>query len=88
MISLLKEFEKEIEKSIEFNYLKETEHYLNRDIDNLSYGIKRKILFARSLVHNPSVLLLDEPTIGMDPNSRIKIWNVLDKLCKTKTIII
>jgi ABC-type multidrug transport system ATPase subunit len=54
---------------------------------NLSYGNQRKILFARSLLHNPEILLLDEPTTGMDPQCRSKVWNVIDKIQKHKTII-
>ena len=54
---------------------------------NLSYGNQRKILFARSLLHDPEILLLDEPTIGMDPQCRNKVWNVIDKIQRDKTII-
>ena len=54
---------------------------------DLPYGLQRKVLFARALVHNPQVLLLDEPTTAMDPHSRSAVWNVLDKLHKDKTII-
>ena len=52
-----------------------------------SFGVQRKILFARALVHNPPVLLLDEPTTGMDPQSRDAVWNILDKIHYSKTII-
>ena len=52
-----------------------------------SFGVQRKILFARALVHNPAVLLLDEPTTGMDPHSRDAVWNILDKIHYNKTII-
>jgi len=61
--------------------------FLNHPIKDLPYGIKRKILFARALVHDPPVLLLDEPTTGMDPHSRSAVWNILDKLHHSKTII-
>jgi len=52
-----------------------------------SFGIQRKVLLARALVHNPPVLLLDEPTTGMDPHSRDAVWNILDKIHYNKTII-
>ena len=52
-----------------------------------AFGVQRKILFARALVHNPAVLLLDEPTTGMDPHSRASVWNILDKIHYNKTII-
>ena len=61
--------------------------FLNQYPDKLAYGFQRKIIFARALVHDPEVLLLDEPTIGMDPHSRSSVWNVLDKIHKSKTII-
>ena len=61
--------------------------FLKQYPDQLAYGFQRKILFARALVHNPEVLLLDEPTTGMDPHSRSSVWNVLDKLQQNKTII-
>ena len=61
--------------------------FLKQPVDRLSYGLQRKILFARALVHNPDVLLLDEPTTGMDPHSRSTVWNILDKLHHNKTII-
>lgn len=61
--------------------------FLNYYPDKLAYGFQRIVLFARALIHDPEILLLDEPTIGMDPHSRSSVWNVLDKLHKSKTII-
>tara|TARA_Y100001970_G_C14206373_1_gene844260 strand:- start:837 stop:1763 length:927 start_codon:yes stop_codon:yes gene_type:complete len=63
------------------------EQYIAKDIRRLSFGVQRKILFARALSHDPEVLLLDEPTTGMDPHSRDIVWNILDKLQNDKTII-
>ena len=60
---------------------------LNQYPSKLAYGLQRKILFARTLVHDPEVLLLDEPTTGMDPHSRSAVWNILDRLHNKKTII-
>ena len=62
-------------------------HLLQQYPDKLSYGFKRKVLFVRALIHDPEVLLLDEPTTGMDPHSRSSVWNILDKLQKSKTIV-
>jgi len=62
-------------------------HLLQKYPDKLSYGFKRRVLFVRALVHDPEVLLLDEPTTGMDPHSRRSVWNVLENLQKRKTII-
>ena len=60
---------------------------LDQFSSKLAYGLQRKILFARAIVHEPEVLLLDEPTTGMDPHSRSIVWNILDRLHHKKTII-
>ena len=54
---------------------------------DLSNGKKRLVQFARALVHDPEVIILDEPTTGLDPHSRTKVWDVLDKLHQHKTIL-
>ena len=51
---------------------------------DISYGDKRKIMFIRSIVHEPDVLLLDEPTKGLDHHSRNKIWDIIDKFIPRK----
>ena len=61
--------------------------FLNQYPDELAYGFQRKVLFARALVHDPKVLILDEPTTGMDPQSLSSVWNILDKMQQNKTII-
>ena len=60
---------------------------LNQVPDTLSNGNKRLVQFSRALVHDPEVIILDEPTTGLDPHSRTKVWDVLDKLHQHKTII-
>jgi lipooligosaccharide transport system ATP-binding protein len=44
------------------------------EIDQLSGGMKHRLLLARSLVNNPEILVLDEPTTGLDPHSRRAVW--------------
>ncbi len=61
--------------------------WLNCMPDTISYGNKRKVMFARAIIHNPDVIVLDEPTKGLDPHSSKKIWEVLDKLHSNKTIL-
>jgi lipooligosaccharide transport system ATP-binding protein len=52
-------------------------------IKNLSGGMKRRLLLARALINNPELLILDEPTVGLDPHSRHAVWDKLQTL-KTK----
>ncbi len=54
--------------------------YLNRQVGKLSGGQKRRIDIARALIHRPEILILDEPTTGLDPQTRKTIWNVIEKL--------
>ena len=58
----------------------ELQDKLNEKIDRLSGGMKRRLLLARSLVNNPEILILDEPTTGLDPHSRRAVWEKLNQL--------
>jgi len=57
-------------------------------VNTLSGGMKRRVEIARGLVHYPKVLFLDEPTTGLDPQTRANIWNYIHKLQKQKNITI
>jgi lipooligosaccharide transport system ATP-binding protein len=57
-------------------------------VDQLSGGMRRRLLLARGLVHNPQLVLLDEPTVGLDPQIRTELWSLIDLLrSEGKTIL-
>lgn len=57
-------------------------------IGNLSGGMKRRLILARSLINNPELLIMDEPTTGLDPRSRHSVWDKLNQLKEKNTTIV
>ena len=61
---------------------------LKRDFNKLSGGQKRKIDIARAILHHPNILILDEPTTGLDPQTRKLIWQVIHSLRQKENITV
>jgi lipooligosaccharide transport system ATP-binding protein len=57
-------------------------------VDKLSGGMRRRLLIARSLIHQPRLVLLDEPTVGLDPQVRQELWALIDRLRSEGTTIL
>lgn len=80
---------KEISERITFVLqLVDLESRRKSPIESLSGGMKRRAEIARGLVHYPKVLFLDEPTTGLDPQTRVNVWDYILKLQKQKKITI
>lgn len=62
--------------------------FLNRSVAKLSGGQKRRIDIARALFHNPEILILDEPTTGLDPQTRKLLWDVIIDLQKSEGLTV
>ncbi len=59
-----------------------------RLIRNISKGYRQRVGLAQAMIHNPDVLILDEPTVGLDPNQIIEIRNLIKELSETNTILL
>lgn len=63
------------------------EKVFNRPIDELSKGYRQRVGLAQAIVHDPEILILDEPTTGLDPNQIVEIRELIKQLGKEKTVI-
>lgn len=79
------EFEKKLD---ELCKLFDLDEILNRPIKKLSGGQKRRVDIARALLHDPKILILDEPTTGLDPQTRKNVWDVIHKLRKERGLTV
>ena len=75
---------KAVERVIELCFL---ESVLHQSIDTLSKGYKHRTCLAQALVHDPQVLIMDEPTDGLDPNQKHEVRNLIRELGKSKAIV-
>ncbi len=76
-----KDFDKRL---CELTELLDLSELLKRPVGKLSGGQRRRIDIARALLHNPKILILDEPTTGLDPQSRKMLWDVIEGLRKSE----
>lgn len=75
-------------KSRELLRLMHLDGYANQSVESLSGGMRRRLTIARALLTEPKILFLDEPTTGLDPQSRIWIWDLLLNLKKKGVILV
>jgi len=80
--------------SVESNRFKEVidicglNKVIGKSIGELSKGFRQRVGLAQALIHDPDILILDEPTVGLDPNQIIEIRNLIKDLGKEKTVIL
>ncbi len=79
------EAKKRVDELLEFVHLEERRDTMT---DSLSGGLKRRLVLARALINRPRLLILDEPTVGLDPQSRHLMWDKLKGLKKQGVTIV
>lgn len=80
-----KESRKRIEELLEVVNLTEAR---NRKLGGFSGGMKQRVLLAQALLNEPQILILDEPTAGLDPKERIRIRNYISSISENKVVLI
>lgn len=79
------EIKRRVDAAIEKSHLKSV---LHKDIDMLSKGFKRRVGIAQAILHDPPVLIMDEPTDGLDPNQKYEMRMLISAMARDKAIIV
>lgn len=78
------QLDKAVDKAIETCFLQRVRQ---QSVDTLSKGFRHRTCLAQSIIHDPEVLILDEPTDGLDPNQKHEVRNLIKRMGETKAII-
>ena len=84
-IRQISNLKKRIQEIVELTFL---EDVLEQNIGTLSKGYRQRIGFAQAIIHDPPVLILDEPTDGLDPNQKQEVRSIITSLSKDKAIVL
>lgn len=79
------EIKRRVDAAIEKSHLKSVVH---KDIDMLSKGFKRRVGIAQAILHDPPVLIMDEPTDGLDPNQKYEMRLLISEMARSKAIVV